>query len=412
MSVINMVTKSGTNRFHGTVFEMFQNDVLEAKKEFAQSVTPLRYNMAGASLGGPFVKDKLFFFFTFMANPSSTTTPTYYTFPTDAMRKGNFSDPEFPTVYDPASLTTVSGTSTRTALANNTITTIDPVAAKIQKFWPEPNNLGTNGNSIYNNYYKGITIAQDWQWWVAKLDYQINDRNRLSASLELQPQDRDGHPDPRCPANCYPGFLEDQAGEITYTKTFSQFMTNEARAGYVREFIRNASPTFGQGYPAQFGLINAPVDLFPVINVTGAVASELDAGNYTVSDVYTEQYSDVLTLVKGRHILSLGGEYDRSYGKPAPGVSRAEGSFTFNGIATRNPASTSSTGLGYADFLFGLPQSWSVTEVVENSTHYSGAGAFMQDDYKLNRQLTLNLGLRWQYLGSWLVQNPASTVSS
>ncbi len=404
LSVINVLTKSGTNSFHGSVFEQFQNNALEARNYFALTVTPLHWNEAGASVGGPFIKDKLFFFFTFMANPNSSASPAYLTFPTDAMRKGNFSDPEFPTVYNPASLTYVNGQPTRTPLANNTLTTIDPVAANIQKFWPEPNNLGPNGDSIYNNFYYNHDYVEDWQWWVAKLDYQINDRNRLSYSQQLQPQDRED-PDPRCPANCYPGFLQDQSGQVTYSTIFSSSKSNEARAGYVRELTRFYSPTKGQGYPAKLGLINAPADVFPVINVTGVESSELDAGTDTVRAVGTEQYSDVINLIKGKHLLKIGGEYDRSYGNLSAWGDITSGNFTFNGIATRNPANSSSTGVGYADFLFGLPQSWNATESVEDAVHYSASAVFVQDDFKVNRRLTLNLGLRWEYLGSWLVHD-------
>jgi hypothetical protein len=408
MSVINMVTKSGTNRFHGTVFEQFQNSALEARNYFAKTVTPLRWNEAGASIGGPIMRDKLFFFFTFMANPTSSYSPSYYTFPTDAMRRGDFSDPQFPTVYDPASLTYVNGVATRTPLPGNKITNIDPVAAKIQKFWPEPNNLGPGGNSIYNNYYANVGAAEDWQWWVYKVYYHIHDRNRLSYSQQIQPQDRES-PDPRCPANCYPGVLKDQSGEVTYSTTFSPTLTNEARAGYVRELTRFSSPTKGKGYPDQLGLINAPADVFPVINVTGVVSSELDAGTDTVRAVGTGQYSDVLTLLKGKHLVKIGGEYDRSYGNLSAWGDISSGNFNFNGIATRNPADPTSTGLGYADFLFGLPQSWNVNISVEDKTHYSSGAIFVQDDYKASKRLTLNLGLRWEYLGSWIVHNNANS---
>jgi hypothetical protein len=408
LSVINMITKSGTNRFHGTVFEQFQNSALEARNYFAPNVTPFNWNEAGASIGGPLVKDKLFFFFTFMANPNTSSSPTYYTFPTDAMRKGDFSDPQFPTAYDPASLTYLNGTATRTPLANNKMTTIDPVAANIEKFWPEPNNLGSGGNAIYNNFYQPKVYAEDWQWWVGKLDYQINDRNRVSFSVQLQPQDRES-PDPRCPANCYPGILQDQAGEVTYTKTFNSSMSNEARVGWVRELTRFYSPTKGKGFPAQLGLVNAPADVFPVINVSGVVSTELDAGTDTVRAVGTYQFSDVISMIKGKHLLKIGGEFDRAYGNLSAWGDISSGNFNFNGIATRNPADPTSTGIGYADFLYGLPQSWNVTESVEDRAHYASAAVFVQDDFKVNKQLTLNLGLRWEYLGSWLVHDNASS---
>jgi Carboxypeptidase regulatory-like domain/TonB dependent receptor len=405
MSVINVITKSGTNRFHGTFFEMFQNNELEARNYFAQTVTPLRWNEFGGSLGGPIIKNKLFFFINYMENPAVQSTPTYLTFPTEAMRAGDFSNLSvFPTVYDPASLKSVNGVATRTPLPGNKVTTIDPVAAKIQAFWPLPNNPVAGTESTFNNFYQTVKSYETNRWYEGKVDYQINDRNRLSVSELVAPQNRP-NPDPRCPLNCYNGQFKDQAGQITYTRTISANVVNEARVGYVREIVRETSESVGKGYPDQIGLINAPADIFPTINVTGEVSSELDGGTNALQAQGTEQYSDFITLVRGKHVIKIGGEYDRSYQNLQNWGDISSGNFTFNGIATKNPADPNSNGLGYADFLFGLPQSWNVTEYKENGSHLSAAAAFVQDDFKVTSKLTLNLGLRYQYLGGWYVKN-------
>jgi hypothetical protein len=405
MSVINVITKSGTNQFHGSLFEMLQNDVFEARNYFAQGVTPLRWNNFGGSLGGPILKDKLFFFVSYMENPAVYTNPTFYTFPTAAMRRGDFSDPSFPTIYDPASLTYVNGVGTRTALPGNQVSTIDPVAAKIQSFWPVPNNLGPGGNSIYNNYYFPVKGYETNRWFEGKIDYVTNQRNRFSFSEMVQPQNRPDNSDPRCPLDCYDGIFRDQAGQLTYTSILTQNLINEARVGYAREYVREVSLSANKGYPAQLGLVNSPADIFPVINVSGVVSSELDGGTTALQAPQTELFSDVITLVRGKHVIKMGGEYDKYHINLTNWGNVNAGNFSFTGIATRNPADPASTGLGYADLLFGLPQSWNATESYEQSVHTTVGGAFVQDDYKLLPTVTLNLGLRWGPQGGWGVKN-------
>jgi hypothetical protein len=403
LAIINVITKNGTNKIHGSLFEMIQNDAVEARNYFAQSATPLRWNQFGGSIGGPILRDKLFLFFSYMENPAVSTQPSFYTFPTAAMRAGDFSDPQFPTIYDPKSLATVNGVATRTPLPGNKITNIDPVAQKIQNFFPMPNNLGSGGNAIYNNYYIGLKSFETNRWYQGRVDFQINDNNRLSSSILVTPQNRPS-PDPRCPLNCTNGIFRDQAGQISETATISPSMVNEARVGYVREYVGEVSPSVGQGYPDQLGLINAPADIFPTINVTGSFSTELDGGINALQAQLSSQYSDVLTLVRGKHVVKLGGEYDRSYQNLRNWGDISSGNFNFSGIATRNPADAASTGLGYADLLFGLPASWNVTEYAETGSHINNVAAFVQDDYKVRTNLTLNLGLRYQYLGSWFVK--------
>jgi hypothetical protein len=412
MSVINVITKSGTNQIHGSLFEMWENNIFEARNYFAQGVTPLRWNNFGGSIGAPLVKNRLFLFVSYMENPAVGTTPTYYTFPTAAMRRGDFSDPQFPTIYDPASLTYVDGVATRTPLPGNQVTTIDPVAAKIQAFWPLPNNLGPGGNSIYNNYYFPVKYYETNRWYEGKIDYVINERNRLNFSEMVQPQNRPDNSDPRCPLDCYNGIFKDQAGQFTYTSTITPNIVNEARAGYAREYVREVSVSTGQGYPNELGLINSPADIFPVINVSGLVSSELDGGTTALQAPQTEMFSDVLTLVRGKHVVKIGGEYDRYHINLTNWGNVSAGNFSFTGIATRNPADPTSTGLGYADLLFGLPQSWNVTESYEQSVDTSGGAAFVQDNYKMSSNFTVNLGLRWEPEGGWGVKNNNFAVFS
>jgi hypothetical protein len=405
MSVINVITKSGTNHIHGSLYEQIENNVLEARNYFDLGpVTPEKWNNFGGDIGGPILKNKLFLFVSYMENPNVYTTPTYFTFPTVAMRQGNFSDPEFPTIYNPSSLTYVNGTATRIPLPGNQVTTIDPVAAKIQAFWPLPNNLGPNGDSIYNNYYYPVKGYETNRWYEGKIDYDINQRNRLSFSEMVEPQNRP-NPDPRCPLDCYSGIFKDQAGQLTYTSTISPNLVNEFRFGYAREYVREVTDSENKGYPSQIGLLNAPANIFPMISVSGVESSELDGGVTALQAPGTELISDFITLVRGKHVIKIGGEFDRYHMNLTSWGNISAGNFYFTGIATRNPADPTSTGLGYADLLFGLPQSWNVTEQTENAVHISVGGAFVQDDYKILPKVTLNLGVRWEPQGGWGVKD-------
>ena len=113
-SVFNVITKNGTNQWHGTLHEYFQNNDLEARNYFASNAGTLRWNMFGGTLGGPIKRDKLFFFYSYQRAPTSSPDQGFFTFPTDAAKAGNFSNPNFPTIYDPA---TTCGTGSNPACA-------------------------------------------------------------------------------------------------------------------------------------------------------------------------------------------------------------------------------------------------------------------------------------------------------
>jgi hypothetical protein len=141
-SVFNVITKSGTNHFHGDLFEYVENDKFDARNFFTIGPkTPLRWNKFGGSIGGPIKRDKLFFHFNYQQNTNINDIASYATFPTPAMRVGQFTDPAFQTIYDPATLTEVNGNYVNQPFPNNTIpqSRFDPVAARIMANFPLPN---------------------------------------------------------------------------------------------------------------------------------------------------------------------------------------------------------------------------------------------------------------------------------
>jgi hypothetical protein len=179
LATFNVITKSGTNQFHGSAFEFVQNDKLQARNFFSPTTPPLRWNMYGGTIGGPVKRDKVFFFFSYQRNPSKTFNPTFYTYPTDAMRQGDFSAPGAPQIFDPNATTNVNGQVVRQPFAGNKIpaSRLDPVALAAQKYYPEPNLPGD-----FNNYYTYLNQPSVGTFYNFKADYNISSAHRLSLS--------------------------------------------------------------------------------------------------------------------------------------------------------------------------------------------------------------------------------------
>lgn len=397
VAVFNVITKSGTNAFHGSLYEFVQNDVFEARNFFAEKVTPLRWNQYGGSVGGPIKRDKLFFFFSYQRNPFSSYSPTFYTFPTAAMRNGDFSASGLPAIYDPASGT---GSNARTAFAGNQIPTprIDPIAQKIQSYLPLPNRPG-----IANNYYFVSSTPTTWTTYDGKIDYNLTANNRLTGSA-LWVNQQQFSPAPTCPMDCNYNNQYEYQGQVTDVWTLNPSMVNEARISTIRTYGTWFSPNQGQGYPAKLGLANPAADAFPTVNINGTVGSSISGGLSALLGFTSYVTSDTVTWVKGKHIIKFGGELDKWQDNQAWDNKRS-GTFDFNGIFTRNPADPTSSGLGYADFLIGQPDTWSVGNAPETGLRDWNVQAFAQDDYKIRRDLTLNFGVRYQLQSGWVEQH-------
>jgi outer membrane receptor protein involved in Fe transport len=399
VQVYSVITKSGTNHWHGSLYESVQNDKLEARDFFAPSVLPLRWNDYGGTVGGPIKRDKAFFFFSLDRADQKTLLATLATVPTLAMRNGDFSAPGLPTIYDPNTTTLVNGQYVRQPVPGNVIPSseIDPVAGNIQQYFPNPNLPG-----IYNNYYAELPNSpQKWFFYSGKVDYNISSSNRLSGSGVYNP----GHQwiynvntvgdmiDFSAP-------FENVHAQITDAWTLSPNLVNEFRMGFLRSAGWGSSSSMGKGYPQKIGLINAAANAFPNINIGGTVTTSLNGGTHAGGAENNFTPSDMLTWIKGKHMLKVGGEFDRWQSAEVWGDVDA-GDFSFSGIFTRNPVDPTSAGLGYADFLFGLPQDWGVSMSPEYGGRSWNMQLFVQDDYKVTPKLTLNLGVRYQIQAGW-----------
>lgn len=422
VAAYNVILKSGSNAWHGSAFEFIQNNDFNALNYFTPkgAEEPLHWNEYGGSIGGPILRNKLFFFFTYQRNPATTSSPEITTVPTDAMKNGDFSALPNP-IYDPTSTTCGTGWCYRTQFPGNKINiAMDPVAQAIQKYFPEP----TNPNSLFNNYQVVVTEPSLSQYYVGKVDYNISANHKLSGSILEYPISLISGADALCPLgfDCAkaPRNLNQDA-QITETWTISPSTLNEVRIGALRELDKYVPATFGKGYPAKLGMqpaygANAPGDIFPNITINGGDgAGQVGIGGGVHAVLADGAYvaSDILTLIRGRHTIKMGGEYDKSYQNYTNWGDVSSGNFQFNGIGTAEfwPGSnypdttggygTVASGSPYADFLLGQVYGWYVYDYEETGARMWNLAGFLQDNFQALPNLTLNVGLRYQYQSGW-----------
>ncbi len=403
-SSFNVIMKSGTNQFHGELFEFVQNSAFEARNFFSPSVPPTRYNEFGGTIGGPIKKNKLFFFFGFQDNPIITYSTGIYTYPTAAMRAGDLAG--LPQVYNPATLAqNANGTYSRTPFAGNTIPTADisPQAAKIMSYYPMPNLPGD-----VNNYYGAVTeplTARNYDW---RVDYDISSGNRLSASQNFL-DEPSFSPDvgPTCyeSIDCITNVDHYQTDVITDEWSITPTLVNEFRSSLQRSYQTFEADDNGKDWGSILGIANLTADTFPGIEISGTAAPEGIGTSYkhAILGYSTITEADTLTWIRGKHILKFGGEFDNNRENLAWGDIDA-GNFSFSGEFTDNPQNPTNTGLGFADFLLGLPDGWGDSWTPGWGDRIHDGQAFAQDDYKIKPNLTLNVGLRWLAQGGYTEQ--------
>ncbi|MCU1298277.1 MAG: hypothetical protein JWO91_2555 [Acidobacteriaceae bacterium] len=429
-AVFNQITKSGGNRFHGAAYEYFGADWLKADSyNFSSTPQPkpfLRYDNYGGSISGPILKNKLFFYFNYdkiYDNGGGSTQSA--TVPTVAMRAGDFSG--MPTIYDPATTvcTTpgVASTCSRTAFTNNVIPTgrFDAVAAAAQAFYPQPNTPGQTPNPatpgvVINNYSYTSPNLNPFLKYFGRIDYNMSEKNRINFSITQRDNPGTNTNQQVCPINCFSGDVDSYNTQISDVYAFSPTLVNEARFGYTKQGNWFVPYTLGKGSPQKLGLQYSKADVFPTINVSQSSAASGSGGSGSVAiccsailqpgtnAVYIEntfQPSDVVTLIHGKHILHFGGElldYQANY---TPWGNTQSGNFTFTGVYSQQTPTIGSGGSAYADFLLGDVNSWNATNQPESGMRMKSPQFFVQDDFKLRPNLTINLGLRYEYQSGW-----------
>jgi hypothetical protein len=443
----NQISKGGTNGFHGSLYEYFQNEALNALPYAFSGKTSkyYRYNNFGGSIGGPILRDKLFFYFNYDRIIShGSTSAASFTVPTAAALAGDFSG--FTNlIYDPATQTTqLTGTHLypgqttpttcpcviRTSFAaeygnGNKIPTsrFDPVAAATQAYWPKPNSAGVLASSglVTKNYTYTAPQSSPFIRYFGRLDYQIRSNNRITMSISDGDNPGQGFGAGICPINCQSQDVSKVNSQISDVWSITPRMTNEVRMGYTNQLNFFSPLTAGLGYPGKIGLKFAKADTFPTFNfASGTYDNILSPQSNAVYKEHAYNPSDVVTLVTGKHILHFGGELLIYQNNSTAWGNEDAGSFTFTGSYTAAGPGNSASGLAYADFLLGQSQKWTASVTPEYGGRQKLPQLFVQDDYKVRPNLTLNLGLRYQIQTGWsevkgnersfdpTVQNPAT----
>ena len=391
--VINVLTKSGTNQFHGSAFEFLRNTVFNAN-DWGSTLAraPFHRNQFGATLGGPIKKDRAFFFASYSGLRQATSTfLSGARVPTALERVGNFT----------ASATKPTDPATNAPFVCNGVTNVicpnrqDPVAVKIiNDFIPTSNVTLANGNPGWQG---NIATPYNFDEYLGKVDYQLNDAHRLSVSYF----NTGGTSTTRGGNGNLPWSLQNSTWRQHSVNASDVWILSSAK---INQFWATFSRNFG-------GRINTPAtsltDLgsaftiqgtpnLPQITVTGYFTLGQQIGGPTAG---TNFYSarDVFSWIKGNHSLKLGGEISLNKDIQQTLLNNY-GVFTFNANSTARVAGggvTAAAGNAFADFLIGIPSAVSQDAPVTGYTNTWYTALFVQDDFKVRPRVTLNLGLRW-----------------
>ncbi|MDX2154076.1 MAG: carboxypeptidase regulatory-like domain-containing protein [Bryobacteraceae bacterium] len=413
--VVNIVTKSGTNDLHGSLYHFLRNDKFDARNTFAATRAPFRYNQFGGAAGGPvFIpkvydgRNRSFFFYNYedwrfvrTSNPITST-------PIDTWRRGDFSNlfdasGNLIRVYDPRSLApNPNGAGViRTQFPGNVIpqSQLDPTTVAFLRFYPAPNRTPVNAFTQQQNYLSTVKENRDMQQHTIKGDHRFSDKNSMFVRYIYYNHYTDGGnqqapwPDPLVRARI--DNLVTRNITLNDTHTFTPRLLNEIRVGVARQFFTFRAASFGQDLPRQLNLHpSIPSTTLPFINGNGFA----NFGAFTVGTrgSLTWQFFDLLNYVRGNHTLKFGIDYRlnnaNNFQQETPSHS-----FSFSGGLTNNPLSPAGTGSAFAGFLLGAVSSATGIRYLGEAQHASSTSVFFQDDWKVSRRLTLNLGLRWDY---------------
>ena len=399
-------SKGGTNRFHGMAYDYLRNSSFNAAPYTfvgKKLVPPLHYNDIGFNVGGPILRNRAYFFFA-LERPinHAAANPTVISLPTLAMMAGDFTG--FPTIYDPTTQTVVNGVVTRQSFAaeynnGNKIppSMIDPVAKNIQALYPQVPGLA----SSLNNYSYAIPTKTPSGKYFGRFDADVTKSNRLTGSADWNYQTNQSVT-PVCPINCAPVDTFSTNNQISDVWTISPRVVNESRLGFMGEYDTWSPETYQQGWPAKLGLKYSKADIFPNISITNYYG--LASGTHSKYKENLFDLSDVVTLIKGRHVIHAGGELliERADSLLFGNITSAALSFTGVYTAGSNSGSlATTTGSSYADFLLGYSKSWSAGVTPEYGGRLKTPAFFVQDDLKLTPRLNLNLGLRYFGTTGW-----------
>lgn len=384
---MNIVIKSGGNRFHGTVFEYLRNDFFDARNFFDPQKAKLRRNQFGAMLNGPVIRNKTFFLVSWESYRQVIGATRLSRTPTLLERQGDFSQ-----TIDPATRRIVAlrdPLAANVPFAGNILPRdrFDPIAVRVARYYPEPNRTGVN------NFRANLNDRDVWDSFLFKVDHRLTEKDQLSARF-IPRWNSSENPFNGSDLGLFGNNTRDtlSLGGITHTRMVSANKVNELRAGFSYSVQDQRSFQFGTDWNKELGLPSPadPLALgFPRITVRDLVSIGNDAAMPARFTVLNPEIGDTFTWVLNKHLVKFGGNAN-SLRFNQPSFANMRGTYNFLGRWTNDP---------YADFLMGLLNN--ATRRADGPvTHLRqfNAGLFFQDDWRISKSLTFNIGLRYEIL--------------
>ena len=435
---INIATKNGTNALHGVLFEYLRNDKLDAKNFFDRpnlNIPEYRRNQFGGSIGGPIKQNKTFYFGNYEGTRVRQGITKVATEPTVAMKNGDFSTllgNQIGTdaggspiragqIFNPFSLRQVNGANVRDPFSGNAIpkSLISPVGQSIANLYPDAQSNNASGSA--GLFTSSPTKTQDFNQYTVRLDHRFNDNNSIFTRYSFSKENRFDTFDSFCAGpNTVPGFgcntlNGGQQAVLAYTTLIGSNKVNEARVSFTRVRGGIFQQNLGNDISTKLGVLGTsrnPVDFgVPIINIVGydrlGEATNLPQDRHDT----TFEFADSLSWVKGSHTIKFGAEI-RRFRENFLFDSSARGTLNFNpyysaAITTSatgvvNPVAN--TGNAVADLLLGAPFTANVSRSFAGLTastvaaeRQTSSNFYLQDDFRVRPNLTLNLGVRYEF---------------
>lgn len=407
--VVNATLKSGTNRFNGNLFEFHRNNSINARNFFASSTPKLIQNQFGGMVGGPVVKERLFFFGDFEMFRQAEESLFNRTIPTPDMKRGNFagllgsaagSDALGRQVlrnqiFDSSTQRTApNGRMVRDPFPGNIIPTsrFDAPGPRILALYPDPNLPG-----VAQNFQRLVPRGVDNQKFDVRLDWRASDKDLVFGRYSWDHQFSDtARPFAAAVTGGNRGnFNRYLTGAISWTRTINPTTVNDVRVSYFRginERLLNLAEGSGLGIP-NLDLVGLPRITMPGFEGIGDSQAFHPVENGS-------QVQNIMTLVRGRHIIKAGVDYRRF---PINDLQlQFTGEYTFSPVQTADPANPGTTGHPIASLLLGHADTFN-NSTLRGRFYYRSFyfGTFFQDDWKVTPNLTLNIGMRYD-----VEQNP------
>lgn len=381
--LIQMTTRSGGNDFHGAAYEFLRNQVLDTRTFFARTKAPLRYNIFGASAGGPILKDRTFFFANYEgARRRDGVTIANTIVPRPAEVNGDFSARTNFRLLDPLNGQQFPG---------NVIPSsrLDPIGRAFAALYPAPNVASDPTRPPAANYVVNVSDKLTQDMGILKIDHTFGGGDRISGRYTIIKA-------PQQLANVYPNAFADLRGGPrdhrihnivgTWIHSFTPALLNEFRYNYATRRFRSTSLGTDSGVNGEIGLKGVSAAEFAQILPAGHSNLGALPVDRIQDPILTHQWVNNTTWIRGGHTIRFGGEWRYSANQDVFRQSTG-GSFNFSDRAT---------GSGLASLLLGHVTGASFNEVDPLYARTDYFGLFVQDDWKVTRNLTLNIGFRWE----------------